>query len=117
MSVYRQRFGELHQFLAGYFHQDWSRVFDWKHETPNFRAVVRHFKATNPPNFILKVRNQLEDLRRYDLDEAGLKQALGELGCNYFVDPETGTYRQWLDQTQLILDDPTEKGKVLMEIE
>ncbi len=117
MSEYRRRFEELHQFFAGYFHQDWGRVFDWKNETPNFQAVVRHFKATNPPAFIIKVRNQLEDFIHYNLDEPELKKALLELGNNYFIDEESGTYRDWLEEIQRILDDPTEKGKVLLEIE
>lgn len=117
MSEYRQRFDELYQFFAGYFHQDWSRVFDWKEETPNFVSVVRHFKATNPKQIILKVRNQLEDLLEYELSESELKRALTELGSNYYSQTDGKKYREWLENVLLILDDPTEKGKVLREIE
>lgn len=117
MSEYRRRFEELHQFFAGYFYQDWSRVFDWKDETPNFQAVVRHFKATNPPNFINKVNNQLEELIRFELNEFELKKALNELGSNYFVGNDNDNYQQWLIEISIILNDLNEKGKVLLEIE
>ncbi len=117
MSIYRQRFEELYQFFAGYFHQDWSHTFDWKNDLPNFAPVVRHFKATNPKPYILKVRNQLEDLLQYDLDESELQKALSELGSNYFPKQNSETYRNWLKMILEILNDPTEKGKVLTEIE
>ncbi len=117
MNEYRHRFDELHQFFAGYFHQDWSRVFDWKNEFPNFAPVVRHFKATNPQQTILKVRNQLEDFISYDLDENELKKALTDLGSSYFPKSNKETYKVWLKNILIILDDPTEKGLVLREIE
>lgn len=116
MSEYRRRFDELYQFFAGYFHQDWSRVYDWKNEPPNFASVVRHFKATNPKPIILKVRNQIEDLLQYELNENELKQALSELGSNYYPNSEKQTFRLWLQEVLILLDDPTEKGMILREI-
>jgi hypothetical protein len=117
MNEYRQKFDELYQFFAGYFHQDWSRVYDWKYENPNFINVVNHFKATNPKPIILKVRNQLEDFLQYELDETELKNILSELGSSFYPEPDGHTYRAWLEQILLMLDDPAEKGKVLREIE
>ena len=115
MNEYRQRFDELYQFFAGYFHQDWSRVFDWKESPADFRLVVRHFKAVNPKMIVARVRNQLEDFLSYDLTENDLKDALLNLGCNYY--PKDPAYRNWLNAVLGILNDPTEKGEVLREIE
>lgn len=116
MSDYRKRFDELHQFLACYFFQDWSRIYDWKEEQPNFSAVVRHFKATNPLLTIQQVRNQLENFLQYDLDETELERALLDLGSNFSVTQNNQTYRMWLKEILSILNDPTEKGVVLREI-
>ena len=115
MSEYRQRFDELYQFFAGYFHQDWSRVFDWRESPHNFRLVVRHFKAVNPKPIVQRVRNELEDFLSYELNKNDLKNALVELGCNFY--PKDGDYRKWLKEVFEILNDPTEKGEVLREIE
>ena len=117
MSEYRNRFDELHQFFAGYFHQDWSRVYDWKEQQPNFTAIVLHFKVTNPQTSILKTRNQLEEFLQYNLDETELIRVLNELGSNYYATQNNQTYRSWLEEILLILNNPAEKGVVLKEIE
>lgn len=117
MSEYRQKFDELYQFFAGYFHQDWSRVYDWQDEPPNFTLVISHFKVTNPKPTILKVRNQLEDFLQYDLNDIELKQALNDLGCNYYPKDTNEDYRNWLNDILTVLGDPNDEGKVLREIE
>ncbi len=117
MSEYRQRFDELYQFFAGYFHQDWIRVYDWEDEPPTYASVIGHFKVTNPKLTVHKVRNQLEDFLHYNLDESELKQALNELGCNYYPNDTKEKYRSWLEDILMVFDDPNEEGRVLREIE
>ena len=64
MSNYRFKFPELYQFFGGYFYQGWSADYRWENARPNFSAVVRHFKAVNPPATVTRVRIELKDAAR-----------------------------------------------------
>lgn len=115
MSNYRFKFPELYQFFGGYFYQGWSADYRWE-SSPNFAAVVRHFKAVNPPPTVNRVRVELEELLHLDLDAPELDAALNELGCNFYASPENLNAAEWLAKILEILNESPTKARVLREL-
>ena len=113
---YRFKFPELYQFFGGYFYQGWSADYRWENARPNFAAVVRHFKAVNPPSTVNRVRLELEELSTLALDETELNAALGELGSNFYPPAEHLSSIEWLKKILEILDESPTKSRVLREL-
>lgn len=116
MKNYCFKFPELYQFFGGYFYQGWASDYRWENSAPNFSAVVRHFKAINPPPFVALVRNQLEDLLGEDLEEAKLAEALNQLGSNFYPPAENLDSRRWLEQILAVLRESPTKDRILREL-
>lgn len=116
MNDFQFKFPELYQFFGGYFYQGWSADYRWEGAKPNFAAVVRHFKAVNPPPTVARVRNELEDLLASNYEEENLNAALKELGSNFYPAAESLTYRKWLENILEILKESPTKAKVLREL-
>ena len=116
MDNFQFKYPELYQFFGGYFYQGWVADYRWENESPNFTAVVRHFKAINPPTTIAKVRNELEDLLRLELNEENLKQVLQNLGSNFYPKAENLTINEWLERVLEILNESTAKSRILREL-
>ena len=116
MNKYRFKFPELYQFFGGYFYQGWSADYRWENAKPNFTAVVRHFKAVNPPPTVNRVRLELEELLSLALDETELNAALAELGSNFYPPAEELTSAAWLKKILEILDESPTKSRVLREL-
>lgn len=116
MNDLQFKFPELYQFFGGYFYQGWIADYRWENETPNFAAVVRHFKAINPIPTVMRVRNELEDLLRCGLNEENLAQALQNLGSNFYPSAENLTHQQWLDKILEILNESNSKSRILREL-
>jgi len=117
VNDYRFKFAELYQFFGGYFYQGWAADYRWEGVGPNFAAVVRHFKAVNPPITVSHVRNQLEDLLALELGEEELTAALNKLGNNYRPLAEQSSNRRWLEQILEILRESPTKSRVLRELQ
>ncbi len=117
MNDYRFKFSGLYQFFGGYFYQGWTADYRWEGVSPNFAAVVRHFKAINPPVTVGLVKNQLEDLLALELDEERLTKALNELGNNYHPLDGQSSNRPWLEQILEILRESPTKSRVLRELQ
>jgi len=113
---YRFKFPELYQFFGGYFYQGWSADYRWENSTPDYAAVVRHFKAVNPPLTVNRVRIELEELLSLALDDAELNAALNELGSNFYAPAENLDSAAWLKQILQILDESPTKSRVLREL-
>lgn len=116
VSNFQFKFPELYQFFGGYFYQGWSADYRWEGAKPNFSAVVRHFKAVNPPHTVAKVRNELEDLLASNIDEEILADALKELGSNFYPAAESLTHQVWLENILEILKESPTKAKILREL-
>jgi hypothetical protein len=116
VSNYRFKFPELYQFFGGYFYQGWSADYRWETAPPNFTAVVRHFKAVNPPATVNRVRIELEDLLALGLDEPELNTALTELGSIFYPPAEQLSCFEWLKKILEILDESPTKSRVLREL-
>lgn len=118
MNNYRFKFAELYQFFGGYFYQGWAADYRWERgDGPNFAAVVRHFKAVNPPTTVTRVANELEDLLALELGEEQLTAALSELGNNYRPLVEQSNNCDWLGQILEILRESPTKSRVLRELQ
>lgn len=117
MNDYRFKFTELYQFFGGYFYQGWAADYRWEKGGANFAAVVRHFKAINPPVTVGRVKNELEDLLALEFDEEKLTAVLNELGNNYYPLPNESNNRQWLEQILEILHESPTKSRVLRELQ
>ena len=113
---YRFKFPELYQFFGGYFYQGWANDYRWESAKPNFSAVVRHFKAVNPPSTATRVRIETEELLNSAYEETELGAILSELGSNFYPSAEQINYRQWLEQILVILDESPTKSRVLREL-
>jgi hypothetical protein len=116
VNNYRFKYPELYQFFGGYFYQGWASDYRWEGARPNFSAVVRHFKAINPPPTVGRVRNELEDLLREELDESQLTEALGVLGSNFYPPAEDLNSRQWLEKILEVLAESPTKSRILREL-
>lgn len=101
------RFPKLRNLLGSYFYQDWDDDYDWQGETPNFNAVVRFYKANNPPATVAQATKELQQFLTLQLDEGDLKAALADIGVFYSPQADGMTRRQWLEQVLAILQEPT----------
>ena len=113
---FRFKFPELYQFFGGYFYQGWSVDYRWETERPDFRAVVRHYKAVNPPATVNRVRIEMAELVSLALGEDELKSALAELGSNFYAPSENLTHTEWLRKILEILDESPTNSLVLREL-
>lgn len=116
VSNFQFKFPELYQFFGGYFYQGWSADYRWEGAKPSFLAVVRHFKAVNPPITVTKVRNELEDLLASNIEEEILADVLKELGSNFYPAAESLTHHKWLENILEILKESPTKAKILREL-
>ncbi len=116
MIDYRFKFPELYQFFGGYFYQGWATDYRWDGAKPNSEAVVRHFKAVNPPQTVNKVRNELEDILSENLEESDLNEILTELGSNFYPSAENLNYRQWIEKIITVLAESPTKARILREL-
>lgn len=116
MIDYRFKFPELYQFFGGYFYQGWSSDYRWEGAKPNSGAVVRHFKAVNPPQTVSKVRNELEDFLNENLEESAIAEILTELGSSFYPSAENLNNRQWLEKILEILAESPTKSRILREL-
>lgn len=115
ISSYKARYPELYQFFAGYFYQGWVSDYRWDLSEPSFKAVVRHFRAVNPPSVVEAVRNQLDELRAADLGNDYLTEALFELGSGFNPGFEGLSESEWLDQIAEVLSESAAASMVLRE--
>jgi hypothetical protein len=116
VSNFRFKFPELYQFFGGYFYQGWSADYRWESARPNFSAVVRHYKAVNPPSTVNRVRIEMAELVSLALGESELSAALAELGSNFHAPSENLTHTEWLRKILDILDESPTKSRVLREL-
>lgn len=116
MSNFRFRFPELYQFFGGYFYQGWSADYRWENARPDFSAVVRHYKAVNPPATVNRVRIEMAELVSLALGENELKAALAELGSNFYASSENLSHTEWLKKILELLDESPTKSRVLREL-
>jgi hypothetical protein len=72
-------FPQLHQFLGGYFHEDWHLGRD------RWEAVVDDFVAESPQSLVTDSAGELGALLDEQLNDVELAAVLEGLGCS--VDP------------------------------
>jgi hypothetical protein len=116
VSDYSFKFPELYQFFGGYFYQGWASDYRWDGAPPHFAAVVRHYKAVNPPATLNKVRNELEDLLTNDFEDAELYEILNKLGNNFYPPSEKLSCRAWLEKILEVLGESPTTSRVLREL-
>ncbi|NOT48437.1 MAG: hypothetical protein HOP17_11900 [Acidobacteria bacterium] len=113
---YKARYPELYQFFAGYFYQGWVSDYKWDLSEPSFKAVVRHFRAVNPPSVVEAVRTQLDEFISFDaVNEDDLADALFELGSGFNPDFEGLSKSDWLKQIVEVLSESAAASMVLRE--
>lgn len=112
-SPNKARYPELYQFFAGYFYQGWISDYKWDLSEPSFKAVVRHFRAVNPPSVVDSVRTQLDEFMSSDTDD--LTKALFELGNGFNPGFEGLSESEWLTQIAEILSESAATSMVLRE--
>ena len=116
MIDYRFKFPELYQFFGGYFYQGWASDYRWEGIKPGSAAVVRHFKAVNPPPTVSSVRNQLEDLLREEIEEENLSDIISALGSSFYPQAENLSTRQWLEKILEVLEESQTQARILREL-
>lgn len=116
LTGYKSRYPELYQFFAGYFYQGWVSDYKWDLSEPSFKAVVRHFRAVNPPGVVEAVRNQLDELMLSEgHDSLDLTNALFELGSGFNPGFEGLSESDWLKQIAEVLAESAAASVVLRE--
>jgi hypothetical protein len=115
-TSYKGEYPELYQFFAGYFYQGWVSDYRWDVSEPSFAAVVRHFRAVNPPLVVEAVRNQLDQFISSDgYNNDDLTKALFELGSGFNPGFEGLSESAWLKQIAEILSESAATSVVLRE--
>jgi hypothetical protein len=114
-SSYRARYPELYQFFAGYFYQGWVSDYRWDLSEPSFKAVVRHFRAVNPPSVVEAVRTQLDELIALEDNNDDLAGVLFELGSGFNPGFEGLSESDWLKQIAEVLSESAATSMVLRE--
>lgn len=112
MNEYKKNFPELYQYLGGLFHQDWSYVFDWKGQPPDYKGVVRYFKVRNSKSL---EKSELKDLKTFlslNLSEDAIEQVMTrEFKIGIRPAFWNLTHKLWLENILQILEEPMEKTK------
>lgn len=112
----KSKYPELFQFFAGYFYQGWISDYRWDASEPSFKAVVRHFRAVNPPVVVEAVRNQLDQLISSGEDSKdGLEKVLFELGNGFNPGFEGLSESDWLKEIAEVLSESAATSVVLRE--
>ncbi len=111
----RKGYPELYQFFAGYFYQGWSEDYRWDGDEPSFDAVIRHFRAINPPLLINSVRDQISQLLSSTRDRSHVAIALSELGNGFDPAFEGLSEFEWLEQILEVLSESASTAIVLRE--
>jgi hypothetical protein len=66
------RFPASGHFLAAYFHQNWMDIKirpDWTTENADAESVVRYFIERNPPEFVKKAAEDIDQLLALGMSE------------------------------------------------
>jgi hypothetical protein len=91
-------FPNLFQFLAGYFHQDWSS----DHEAED--DVVRSFVAEASPETVSRVKGELQlVLRTLNSEEEMQVFLFEEMGCSYYFPSAWSSGKVWLEHVAALL--------------
>jgi len=109
-----ERFPNISDFLASYFHPYWQKQFDWQGEEPSFELVARHYKTETPSNTVALATNELEELLELPFSSFELKKY-----TENFFDYYQGNdlpLRQVLENVLKVLKEPN-NGKPLKNIE
>jgi len=85
----------LRQFLAGYFHQDWTD------DAADPDDVIKEFVNDSDNDVIAGVRTELNKLLNRDLSDAELGELLLKLGCAVYYPAFGMTAREWLTHVRV----------------
>lgn len=113
MGKYTEQFPDL-RFLLGYFHEDMFDGFDWQGRKPTYREIIRHYKTTADLSRMQRALFQLKQFTEIsrNWDEDSLEDVLLNDFGNSIYAPGVGiTYREFLEGTLEILEEPIEKTK------
>lgn len=86
----RDRYLALHQFLGGYFHQDWTLDYS------SSEAVLHSFIDDSSPDERALIAAQLREVMA--LPDSQLADAVLDLGAYYDPTPDGRTMREWLQE-------------------
>lgn len=115
-GTYRSQYPELYQFFAGYFYQGWASDYRWDGSEPSFRAVVRHFRAVNPPIVVEAARGQLDQLISIHAgDVERLGKALFDLGNGYDPSSEGLSISDWTEKVAEVMSESAASSMILRE--
>ena len=93
--------------LWAYFERNWEREYDWHGAAPDYRAVVRHFKAAHPPATVERAARAIDHLLAQPLSERLLAEILEKEFCVVRPTQQGLTCRQWLQSVRAVLAEPT----------
>lgn len=111
---YSKQFPQVAKILGAYFHEDMFDGFDWKDTKPNYKSVIRYIKSIQEPEYLSKKITELREFLKLsrDWDEDKLRKILHEDLGNCLRAPFFKmTYREFLEGTLEILEEPIEKTK------
>ena len=95
--------------VIGYLHQDWKDDYDWEGAEPMFEAVVRHYKAENPPTTVKQATQELNQFLALPLSDKKLHRIVEEEFHSWYT-PRTRDMdkRQFLEAVLSILKEREE---------
>jgi CdiI immunity protein len=88
---------QLHQFLGGYFHQDWALDRD------SWQPVVEEFVTESPHSLVVETAAELSDVLAANISDAELTTLLDRLGASVAPAGFGMTVTAWLEALLLRL--------------
>jgi uncharacterized protein (DUF2267 family) len=82
---------QLHQFLAGYFHQDWADRSD------RWEPVIEEFVTESPHSVVVETADELAAVLAANLADDELDSLLDRLGANVSPPVVETTLNSWLE--------------------
>lgn len=92
--------------LWAYFERNWEREYDWRGAAPDYKAVVRHFKAAHPPETVERAARAIDYLLAQPFSEQLLSDILEKEFCVVRRHEKGVTCRQWLQSVLAVLAEP-----------
>lgn len=111
---YTKLFPELGALLGGYFHQEQFAGFDWDGHKKSYKPIVRYHKSIQSEDLIRKEIKELKEFLNLSKDwneDELFEVLLNDFGGTFSAYRFNMTYREFLEGTLQILEEPPEKTK------
>lgn len=99
-------------YVFGYLHPNWYHTYDWNGGEPEYKPIIRLFKVKDSPETLQKAIVELKELKKFGEsfdDEEWYDYFMTDSSLGYYPPGVGLTYKEWLEDVLIILEEPMEK--------